>query len=159
MKLKYLVPFTECTVNVLKTMTQTEVTHSPAIKQSGNLTTGAVTSIISLVGDNCRGSLILTFDKPAALGIVSRLLMENFTEINKDIVDAIGEVTNIISGNSKPLLAELGFKVGLAIPITIVGSGVEVREMCDSRYVIPFKTKEGSFQVECGLESTDKSFE
>lgn len=155
MKAEYINPFLNATMNVIQTMAMTPVTvGKPALKE-GNLSFGTVTGVIGLGSDNVQGNMVVSFDEAAILAIVSRMLYEEFSEVDHQVSDAVGEITNMICGGAKKELAEVGIKIVMATPITIVGEGIEIRELGSVPAIsIPFTTEEGKFVVEASLNAT-----
>lgn len=145
-------PFVASTVNVIKTMAFTEpVSGAPRVKMD-RLTWGDVTGIIGLAGEGMAGNMVLSFSAPSILGIVSKMLGEQFTELNKDVVDAVGELTNMISGGAKAELYEYGYRFHMATPMIIVGKNVELSQLSKVPIIqIPFTTPEGEFVCEANL--------
>jgi chemotaxis protein CheX len=152
MKAEFINPFIESTLNVLSTMAQTKATAgAPALKQN-KTTWGEVSGVIGMAGHNISGNMIISFDEPCILSIVSKMLMEEFKEITPDVVDAVGEITNMITGGTKKLLSAQGFSFEMAIPITIKGKGIELSQLSSAPIIsIPFKTDSGTFVVEANL--------
>lgn len=152
MKAEYINPFIDSTLNVLSTMAFTQSTPgSPSLKKN-NLTQGEVTGLIGMAGAEMNGNMILSFEKSAILSIVSKMVMEEYTVINDDVTDAVGELTNMISGGAKKLLSEQGLSFNMATPIMIVGQGVELRQLSDHPVIsIDFSTEAGKFWVEANL--------
>lgn len=152
MKAEFINPFVESTLNVLNTMAQTDAAAgTPALKQNKN-TWGVISGVIGMAGHNISGNMIISFDESCILSIVSKMLMEEFKEITPDVVDAVGEITNMITGGTKKLLSEKGFSFEMAIPITIKGQGIELSQLSSSPVItIPFKTENGTFVVEANL--------
>ncbi len=152
MNVELVNPFIVSAVNVLKTMAQTDpVANKPTLK-SGNLTYGAVTGVIGMAGSQISGNMAISFDAPSICAIVSKMLMENFTEVTQDVVDAVGELTNMISGGAKKLIAEKGFTFEMATPMMLVGAGIEMQQMSKAPILqVPFSTPEGKFVIEANL--------
>ena len=148
-------PFVSATVVVLKTMAQTEpVVGKPGMKKD-QLSWGEVTGLIGMAGDGVTGNMIISFDEPSILGIVSKMLMEEFVEINQDVIDAVGEITNMIVGGAKNSLQELGYNIHMATPIVIKGKNVELNQLGKApALTIPFTTDVGSFVLEANLAKT-----
>ena len=48
------------------------------------------------------------------------------TKLNPDVVDSIGEITNIISGQARKEFEQEGMNLKAAIPMVVVGKNVEV---------------------------------
>lgn len=153
MKAEFINPFLQAAKNVLETMAQTPVTAlKPRLKDS-TITYGEVTGIIGMVSENIAGSMILSFSEACILKIVSNMLMEPIKpKIDAEIVDAVGELTNMICGGAKAQLAKLNIKFELATPTMIVGRGVEISHYSQvPTLVIPFKTEAGDFVIEANL--------
>ena len=148
-------PFINATLNVLKTMARLEpVPEKPYLKKT-NETWGSVTGLIGLAGAKANGCMTISFDEPTALAVVNALLMEKFEKISDEVVDAIGEITNMICGGAKAELDNVGYQFNLAIPSVIVGEKVEMKQLSKSPIiVVPFKLPMGSFAVESNLTVT-----
>ena len=145
-------PFIESAVNVLKTMAQTTPVSGAHTIKKHNRTWGEVTGLIGMAGENVNGNMMVSFDAPCILSIVSKMLMEEFTEINNDVIDAVGEITNMISGGTKSALKEKGFAISMATPIIINGKNVELSQNSKSPIIcIPFTTEVGQFVIEANL--------
>ena len=153
MDVRLINPFIEATVNVVTTMANLQVeAGKPAVKQDRK-TWGEVTGIIGFTGYQANGNMLLSFDKPTILKVVSAMLMEEFTEVDDSIVDAVGELTNMVSGGAKGKLSELGFHFEMARPVMIVGSELEVKQLGETPVIqIVFSTEAGSFAIEASLE-------
>jgi chemotaxis protein CheX len=153
MKAEYLNPFMHATRNVLETMAQTKVAaQKPHLKES-MATYGDVTGIIGMASEAVEGNMVISFSEKCILQIVAKMLMEEpKTKMDEDIVDAVGELTNMICGGAKAELAKLGLNFSLATPTMITGKGVEIHYRSESpTIVIPFKTEYGDFVLEANL--------
>ncbi len=153
MKAEYLNPFIHATKNVLETMAQTPVNaQKPALKD-GVTTFGDVTGIIGMASDNVEGSMMISFNEQCILRIVAKMLMEDpKAKIDEEIVDAVGELTNMICGGAKAELGKMGLNFNLATPTMLVGKGVEVHYRSEIPIiVIPFETDCGQFVLEANL--------
>ena len=153
MKAEYLNPFLSGTVNVLKTMASvTPVPGKPFIKKD-KLSKGDISGVIGLTGAK-QGSVVVSFTAGCALRVVSAMLMEEYTELNDDVRDAVGEITNMISGDARKHLAEAGLKFEAGIPTVIAGKGHEISHTSDGPcIVIPFKCDGLEFFVEASFDS------
>ena len=145
-------PFINSTINVIKTMAALELTVDKPTLKKGKSTWGEVTGLIGLAGYQGTGNMILSFDKPSILKIVNGMLGEQFSDVNDQIVDAVGELTNMISGGAKRSLNDLGFFFEMAAPVTIVGQNVEIKQLTkDPVITVPFNVESGSFVLEAAL--------
>lgn len=156
MDVRLINPFIESTLNVLSMMAQTEAFNKDLGVKTDKNTWGDVTGFIGLVGEKINGNLMISFDAPSILAIVNRMLMVNtFTEINDEVVDAVGEITNMICGGAKAKLAEEGFVIEMATPAMIVGKDVRINQLTTTPIIrVPFETNEGKFVIEASLGKT-----
>lgn len=145
-------PFLKATKQVVEMMAQIEVVaETPSIKKD-NKTWGVVSGLVGLAGEQLSGNMVLSFDEPSIVAIVNAMIGESFSSLNEQVTDAVGELTNMISGTAKRELSERGFQFEMAIPVTIVGQHVEIVQLAQAPIVsIPFKTSMGQFVVEASL--------
>lgn len=74
---------------------------------------------------------------------------EKKSEIDEEVKDAVGELTNMISGASRRALERIGHHFQGAIPSIISGHSHEVRHVTKGPILsIPFSTDAGNFTVE-----------
>jgi chemotaxis protein CheX len=80
-------------------------------------------------------------------------------EMNDDIRDAVGEITNMICGAARRILAERGYHFQAAIPTVIDGKGHKIcHPLPGPVLVIPFAVGEegGCFLEVCLTESDSR---
>jgi len=154
MKADFINPFLDATLEVLKKMAFIDAKHGKPFLKDSLGTYGTVTGIIGMAGESVQGTMVVSFAEPCILKIVSNMLYEEFTEVDETIVDAVGELTNMISGGAKRRLAEKGYQFEMAIPSMVTGSGVQIYHQSSGRaVVIPFVIPEGEFWVEACLQA------
>ena len=145
--------FLKSTKSVIETMAKVEPRAAAPKVRTDNRTSGIVSGLIGLAGPALNGNMLLSFDQEAILAIVSSMFGEEFEEVNDDVVDAVGELTNVISGAAKVELGKRGYQFEMAIPVTIVGQNVEISQISRTTVIqIPFSLAKGSFTVDCQLE-------
>ena len=153
MKAEFINPFLQATKNVIETMAQTPVTaQKPKLKDT-KTSYGEVTGIIGMTSEGITGSMIVSFSEKCILKIVANMLMEEQKpKIDAEVVDAVGELTNMICGGAKASLAKLNHQFALATPTMVMGKGVEISYYSEApTIVIPFDTADGSFVIEANL--------
>ncbi len=154
MKADFINPFLEATIEVLEKMAFVKVKNGRPFLKDTLLTYGTVTGIIGMAGEEVQGTMVLSFAEPCILKVVSNMLGEEFTEVDDVIVDAVGELTNMISGGAKRRLAEKGYAFEMAIPSMVTGSGIQIYHSSNIKaVVIPFNIEEGEFWIEASLVS------
>jgi chemotaxis protein CheX len=153
MNVEFINPFLSATLEVLKTMASTEVQPGKPFLKKDKISYGDVSGIVGITGPH-NGSMSLTFSKDCIIAIVSNMLGENFTEVNDDIKDAVGELSNMISGTARNELGNKGYSFKTSIPIVVSGPNHEIRHQCKAPTIaIPFNTKAGPFVVEVSFET------
>ncbi|MBF0566016.1 MAG: chemotaxis protein CheX [Nitrospirae bacterium] len=153
MNVEMVNPFLVSLMNVLSTMAQVEaIMNKPTLKQ-GDRATGDVTGFIGLTSTNIKGSLAITFTESAIIQIASQMLGEVFEIIDESVIDAVGEITNMVSGGAKKILSEKGYKFNMAIPSVISGKDHIITHNTKGAIVlVPFETQAGSLFVEVCFE-------
>jgi len=148
MDVRFINAFLEGTINVIKTMANiSPMPGKPYLKKDG-LANGDVSGIIGFTGA-VTGSMALSFSEKSILKIVSNMLGEEIQKINGDIRDAVGEITNIISGAARKELEKIGLNVVAAIPTVVSGKGHSISHVLGGpSIIIPFETEEGPFVVD-----------
>jgi chemotaxis protein CheX len=147
-EVRFINPFLEGTISVLKTMAFIEPkAGKPYLKKSSNAI-GDISGIIGLTGP-VKGSLALSFSEQCIVKIVSNMLGEEIKAINGDIKDAVGEITNMVSGAARKKLEEEGLSLSAAIPTVVSGKQHSISHVLGGpSIVIPFETADGPFVVD-----------
>jgi len=146
-------PFISATVKVLETMASTKVISDKPFLKKDKIARGDVTGIIGITGE-ANGTISVTFDEGSILGIVSKMFGEELKEMNAEISDAVGELTNMISGQARRKLEENGREFEAAIPSVVTGKDHEINHITSGPIVaIPFTTDGGKFTIEICLEA------
>ena len=157
MNVEFINPFLEAAIKVLSTMAFTPATPGkPFLKNKTPLSQGDVSGIAGLTG-RINGSMAVSFSQGAILEIVSNMFGEVCKEINDDVRDAVGEISNMISGHARRLLAEKGYECQSTIPIIIDGHGHKIcHTVSGPVLVMPFTIGEDkSFFIELCLETKE----
>jgi chemotaxis protein CheX len=146
---EYINPFLTCTINVFRTMAACELTRGKPYLREGNEPAHEISGVIGLSG-KAIGTVVLSLGEPVALKVTAAMLGEEPPELNGDVSDTIGELTNMIAGSAKAQLEHLAMSVSL--PSVIMGRNHRVAFPGDIKPVaIPFESQWGPICVEVGL--------
>ena len=118
----FINPFLDAVIHVLQTMAQIKVAPGKPYINRQRVAVGDITGVLKISGYT-NGVISLTLTKDAVLKIVNNMLFENFTEINDDIADAVGELTNVIAGQARVILSQQGKKFQAGTPTIVIGKG------------------------------------
>jgi chemotaxis protein CheX len=124
MEVKFINPFVIAAQTVFKTMLGIELTLGKPVLKEAKTTSGDVTGIMSMVGDR-KGTIAISFRIKGALFVFNSLMGDDATEICPEVVDAIGELTNIVSGQARKEFENSGVNLKASIPMVVVGKNVE----------------------------------
>lgn len=150
-KVEHINPFISATIETFQFMVKTEVkAGSPLLKKHSKLQAD-ISGIIGLSG-GAKGSVILCFPRIMALKTVSLFSGTKVLAINGMVVDAIGELANIIAGSAKRDLVQ--HRVNISLPTVVMGDGHEVEGPTSIiPMAVPFESKLGSFDLIVSFKS------
>ncbi len=152
MDAKLINPFIEATLNVLGTMASTKAEAGKPYLKEDQVARGDVSGILGLTGE-AKGTISVSFSEKCILSIVSNMFGEDMKELNEEIKDAVGEIANLISGQARQKLEELGKSFKAAIPTVIMGKNHTITHITkDPIIAIPFNTDSGEFTIEICFE-------
>jgi len=145
-------PFIDATLHVLETMASTKAEVGKPYLKKDEVARGDVSGIVGLTGE-AKGTISVSFTEKSILAIVSNMFGEEMKELNEEVKDATGEITNMISGQARKRLEELGRSLCGAIPSVIIGKNHTITHMTTSPIIaIPFSTDDGEFTIEVCIE-------
>ena len=145
-------PFIDATVNVLETMASTRAEAGKPYLKKDQVARGDVSGVMGLTGET-RGTISVSFTETSILAIVSNMLGEEIKEMNEEIKDAVGEITNMISGQARKKLDEQGMSLKAAIPSVVMGKNHTITHITTHPIIaIPFHTDNGEFTIEVCFE-------
>lgn len=151
-------PFVDAAKKVFETMIFTKLEASkPAIKEN-NKSTGDISAVLGLMGkfkseDNrshdYKAMLVLSWPYETYFKIASAMLMEEFTNFSPEIADVGGEICNMIMGNARRDLNEMGYTTNMAIPSIVEGKDHNIKYPPATTIIaIPITSAHGPFFLE-----------
>lgn len=147
-------PFVASTAEVLSTMAETAVQRGNVYIKNSSDPLGAITALMPLSGDAYKGSFALSLDIETVSAIGERLLREPIGSDEKDYLDVIGELSNMISGGARKRLWEEGMNFEMAQPQAFSSTGPFSHLVDGPILVIPLDTDIGTFHIEVLLVSS-----
>ena len=116
----YVEPFVEVTVNTFKEFVGVDISpRHPYFLDPDKEFEWDVSAVIGLSGI-IKGAIIVSMKAELAIKLTDLLAGPGHTGLDADVVDAIGEINNIIAGNIKPKVPN-GDKIVISIPTVIKG--------------------------------------
>ena len=99
MRVEYINPFVSAVLSVFRTMLGTELTRGQPFVKAGFQPRHQISGVIGLSG-KARGTIVLSLDRDAALEATEVMTQERPSSINADVIDAVGELANMIAGSA-----------------------------------------------------------
>ncbi|MDY6822540.1 MAG: chemotaxis protein CheX [Thermodesulfobacteriota bacterium] len=145
-------PFIEAALYVLQTSASLPAEIVKPYRKTDNAPAGDVTCMLSVTGD-FNGTVVVSYTRECILGIVSNMFGEEMTELNDEIKDAAGEVTNMIAGQVTTKLAESGKSLVAKSTGVFMEEGHTVDHLeALPVLAVPYKTEKGEFTMEFCFE-------
>jgi chemotaxis protein CheX len=152
MNVEFINPFLSSTISVFSTMLDTKLKRGEPYLKTANQSDYEISGLIGLSG-KAKGMVVLSMTRDAAINAASIMLGETLTELNADVADAVGELTNMVAGAAKAKIDE--FKMSVSLPTVISGKAHCIEFPKNTMpIVIPFESKWGPIAVEVGIVET-----
>lgn len=155
-RVEYLNPFITSIVHMFDTMLHVKITRQMPFIGTNALPDNEVSGIIGLTG-KALGAAVVSLGRETAIRCTERLLGERPPTVNADVVDAVGEMANIVAGGAKAQLQQL--KLNLSLPSIIIGKNhvigfpSKLTPVC-----VPFECDWGPVSLQVGLrDQADES--
>ena len=132
------------------TMLSCKLTRVGLELKGNNTTLYPISGIVGISGRFAIGTVVLSLSEEVALKAASTMLMTEITEADEDVMDAVGELTNMISGASKAKLSQYNLSMGL--PSVFHGTSCRIHFPSSSHPIsIPFECPWGKLALEVGF--------
>ena len=150
MDVNYVNPFINATLAWVKSMVGVEAKAlSPQLKKQP-FPHYDISGIIGLSG-GAAGSISLGFPMKSAVAIVSKMIQAPIHEGDADLIDAIGEIANIIAGFAKRDLSSLNLSISL--PNVILSNHILAGLSGAPTIIVPYSCPLGEFFMEVSLKT------
>jgi chemotaxis protein CheX len=154
---QYIKPFVDVTVDTFNSFVGCEVEpRHPYFSSPNQDTATGVSGITGIIGFSgyIRGAVVLSMRKDMAIRTTGLLIGTDPADLDADVIDAMGEIVNIIAGNIKAKIPD-GEKIVISLPAVIKGADHSIawpskqgRILC-----IPFRIfEDGVFQLLVSLD-------
>jgi chemotaxis protein CheX len=151
MDVQYINPFITETRNCFKTMLSVELSMGKPVVQSKPVHSYDVSGIIGLSGE-AQGVISISYPKRVALMVVSMLLGTEIKIVGEELVDGIGEITNVIAGNVKKHFTQ--FSLSISLPNVVLGKGHRIEVPSGSpALIVPLSGSLGEMAMEVALKT------
>lgn len=151
MDVSYINPFIESASNVFNITLNSPLTRQGLSLKQTDTPLYEVSAVIGLSG-KVSGTVVFSISAPVAFGIVKQMLDTDVAEINADVADAVGELSNMIAGGAKVHFSQ--YNLALGLPKVLVGHNHVLRFPGNVRPIcVHFKARWGAVALEVGLDT------
>jgi chemotaxis protein CheX len=154
MDVRLVNPFLAATVDILEKVGGITLEVQKPFRKTNPEGRGAVSGVVAVKG-KIPGTAAITFSKECILSIVSTMFGETVAEVNDEVKDAVGEITNMICGLVTQLYDKdnLGLKAGL--DQVLMGDKHRIPHLPQQPVLgIPVRTNKGEITIELCFKET-----
>ena len=127
------------TGEVLSTMLNLSAHPKAAYTEHQPPKTEGVVSFVGLAGSDCAGTGSLHCESAVACQLASLFMMSEYQSVDDEVLDAFGELTNMIVGNLKNEIESHLGPMALSIPTVVYGRNFSTRSSGHEDWtVVPF---------------------
>lgn len=147
--------FIGATKEVLSTMACITVKEGKPFVRKDSPQEGDISAVIGVTGMR-KGTICVSFCRDAAKELVVSMLGDDIVDEQQDMEDAVGEISNMISGKARASLDEDGLNMQGSTPTIVTGNGHNIHHTASGPVIaIPFEFGTGSFTVEFCFDATE----
>lgn len=146
------------TSEVFSTMLNMEISSSGALENpSAPAKPSGLVSLIGMAG-NWAGTGSIACTGTFACKMASGLLMTPYDAVSEDVLDAVGEITNMVIGNVKTAIEEKLGPMGLSTPTVIFGLNFQTYRAPAHEWIsVTFHSGNDHLTVQLCLKPNDNS--
>lgn len=155
MQAEHINPFIKALDNTFQTMLGCKVNRGSLYLKTAAADKGPyeICGIIGLSG-MAVGTVVLSLERNVALKAASSMLMTEAKEVDDDVLDAVGELANMVAGAAKAELEE--YRLSVSLPNVITGTDHDVHFPSNVEPIcVPFECPWGALVLEVGLATTE----
>jgi chemotaxis protein CheX len=153
MRAEIINPFLQAASEVLESELGSPPQRGAIGLQRSAYTSNEVTAVVAVTGE-VAGMVLFAMTESTARAMVSKMMGQDFPELDALAQSGIAEIGNVITGRASSLLSEAGFTSDLAPPMLIVGRGSMISTLDVQRLVIPMETEFGQVEIQVALKLT-----
>ncbi len=143
---------TEATQEIFSSMVMLDTSPGVPFQRQGEPLIDSVSGVITFEG-KFNGLVAIHLPNLVAIEVASSFIDSRLYEIDENVYDSIGELTNIIAGSIKIDLDPGGGEIQLSMPSCVSGDEYSINDLTGSTNVsIPFYLDDGEFIVELQLD-------
>ena len=154
---EFINPFIDATRNVFSSMCRMEIARKKIFVKDDYKMLGDISGVMQLSG-TAAGSVVISMSSELARLVVGNMLGEPpAEELTQDVLDATGEIINMISGQAKASLVKTKYHFTISIPQVVTGPGHEIEHQPGTpNIVVVFEGAGHDFSLQVCLAANDE---
>lgn len=149
-KAEHVNPFIVATMETFASMVRVKVAPGKVKLKAGDPLSYDISGIIGLSG-GAKGSVAISFPRDTAYAMV-RAFSGNPEVAEAGVIDAVGELANIIAGAAKKDLSQ--HNISISLPTVVTGKDHGINGPVDTvNMVVPFESEHGRFDLAISFKS------
>jgi chemotaxis protein CheX len=149
MKAAYINPFINAVRRLFKTMMDLPLSIGQPGLNRETTPQHDVCGIIDVTGE-VNGRVVVSMPETVAAKLASALLGDAIQELDEDVIDAVGEIANMIAGNAKTDFPEGAGAI--SVPRVVLGRESAPYPAAIPVIQIPCKTETGPLHIDVALK-------
>ena len=148
-EIDYINPVIEALESAFETMLGHSIQRTGLGLKENNCALHPVSGIIGVSG-KAVGTIVLSMAHEVAQKAAGTMLMMEIDETSDDVLDAVGELTNMVAGGAKAKLE--AFQLHMSLPNVLCGDNCRLHFPANAHPItIPFKCDWGQLALEIGF--------
>ncbi len=140
-------------MKIFSTMVGVTPVPGVPIPKNDDISLGDVSGIMVMEADKTKGSMAISFSTGAIAKVAHKMLGDNLKQIDDTARDLTGEMTNMLVGGAKSILAERGYMFDMSSPEIVSGKKHKIEHKYDGQTVVlPFRLEKDQFYLEINFQ-------
>lgn len=150
MDVSFINHFVASATKVFDTMLNCPIQRTSVQLKSHDNTTHEVSAVIGLSG-KVSASVVLSMSESLALRAAGEMMLTEYTEVDAEVSDAIGELSNMVAGGAKMRMPEM--ELALGMPNVFIGVETIYFPAGVKPLSIGFSTPWGDMALDVGFDT------
>lgn len=148
--------FIKATKDILSTMAGLSAQEGKPFVKKDHPQDGDISAVIGVTGTR-KGTISVSFRRDAAMLLLQGMLGDDIQNVDDDMEDVVGEISNMISGQTRASLVAVGLALQGSTPTIVTGEGHSIHHTASGQPIaIPFSLGACSFTVEFCFDVSSK---
>lgn len=122
----FINPVLAATVHTISTMTSLQVKHGKPYMKKPGAVSGDICGIIPVESRGFNGTIAICFEEQVFMKVISKILGMEFKQLDDSMKREVGELINIIFGQTRHRMEEMHLETRMALPAPVIQPGYSI---------------------------------